>query len=313
MVTGCAGFIGSHLVEALLGHGDGVLGIDSFTDYYERETKEANLEAAVNDAGFSLLEADLATCDLDGMITGSDGVFHLAAQPGVRQSWGEPFELYVRNNVLASQRVFEAASRLDCRVAWASSASVYGNAAVFPTPEDAQIQPISPYGVTKLACEHLARAYVESDRLEAVGLRYFTVYGPRQRPDMAFQQALAALRDGTPFVLYGSGEQTRDVTYVGDAIAATLAAMQAGRNGAVYNVGGGSETSLREAIDLIEELSGRCLTIDRKPAARGDAGRAAAEISQARAELGWAPTTALRAGLAAQLDSMGSGLSATLP
>ena len=311
VVTGCAGFIGSHLVEALLSRGDDVVGIDSFTGYYERGTKEANLKAVVSDAGFSLSEADLVTCELDEMIAGSGGVFHLAAQPGVRQSWGEPFEHYVRNNVLVSQRVFEAASRLGRRVVWASSSSVYGNPTSFPTPEDARLQPISPYGVTKVACEYLARAYVESGGLEAVGLRYFTVYGPRQRPDMAFQQIIAALRGGTPFSLYGSGGQTRDVTYVGDAVAATLAAMQVGRRSAVYNVGGGNETSLREAIALIEELSGRRLAVDRKPAARGDAGRAAADTSRARAELGWAPATTLRAGLAAQLDSMDGGLSVT--
>ena len=302
MVTGCAGFLGSHLVEALLGCGDDVVGVDSFTDHYERATKEANLEAAIDHSGFSLLEDDLVACELDEIVAASDGVFHLAAQPGVRGSWGDSFERYVRDNVLASQRVFEAAGRTGRRVVWASSSSVYGNAAAFPTPEDAQPQPISPYGVTKLTCEHLARAYIENYGLDAVGLRYFTVYGPRQRPDMAFARILAALRDGTPFPLYGSGEQTLDVTYVGDAISATLAAMQAAPSGSIYNVGGGNETSLRHVIELLEELSERRLAIHGKPVARGDARRTAADTSRARDELGWAPATTLKVGLMAQVE-----------
>ena len=204
---------------------DDVVGIDSFADYYERATKELNLEAAVDNPGFTLIEGDLAAFDLDEILAASDGVFHLAAQPGVRGSWGESFERYVKDNVLATQRVFEAASRAGRRVVWASSSAVYGNAAAFPTPEGAQPQPISPYGVTKLTCEQLSGAYIENYGLDAVGLRYFTVYGPRQRPDMAFARILSALRDGTPFPLYGSGEQTRDVTYVvDDAISASLAA-----------------------------------------------------------------------------------------
>jgi UDP-glucuronate 4-epimerase len=302
VVTGCAGFVGSHLTERLLEQGDEVVGIDVFSDYYPRSEKERNLSAAFDHPAFSLVERDVAESGIADLAAGADGVFHLAAQPGVRGSWGETFDVYVRDNVLATQRVFEAVATAGTRVVWVSSSSVYGNAAAYPTPEEATPRPISPYGVTKFACERLAGAYADSFDLDAVTLRYFTVYGPRQRPDMAFTRLLSALVEGLPFTVFGTGEQTRDVTYVDDAVSATVAAMQHAPSGAVYNVGGGSETSLLAAIELAERLAGRRLDLRHEETASGDVRRTSADTSRARAELGWAPATSLAQGIAAQLD-----------
>lgn len=305
VVTGCAGFIGSHLAEALLARGDTILGVDCFADYYPRETKEANLARLGGRPGFTFVEADLAAAPLAPLVTGADGVFHLAAQPGVRASWGETFAAYVRDNVIASQRLFEAAAARSLRVVWASSSSIYGDAETYPIAEDSPPRPISPYGVTKLTCEGLASAYGTCLGLDTVTLRYFTVYGPRQRPDMAFSRIVAALASGKMFEVYGTGEQTRDVTYVGDAVAATMAAMDRAPSGATYNVGGGSETSLREVIDLCERLTGRRLRRRYRSGMRGDVRRTAADISRAREALGWEPQTSLASGLAAQLEVVG--------
>ncbi len=205
VVTGCAGFVGSHLAEALLARGDEVAGIDAFTDYYSRDAKEANIARAREHASFTLAEIDLAEADLSALLDGADGVFHLAGQPGVRSSWGQGFEIYIHNNLRATQRLFEAASAVGVRVAFASSSSVYGDAQRYPTREDDVLAPISPYGVTKLACEHLGRVYARSFDLDVVSLRYFTVYGPRQRPDMAFARIIESLVTGKPFLVYGSG------------------------------------------------------------------------------------------------------------
>jgi nucleoside-diphosphate-sugar epimerase len=239
---------------------------------------------------------DLADAALD--LDGVDGVFHLAAQAGVR-SFGDVFPLYVRRNVLATQRVLEAAAAARVRVVLASSSSVYGEAEAYPTPEDAVPRPISPYGITKLACEHLARAYAVGFGLDAVVLRYFTVYGPRQRPDMFFRRVCEALLAGTTFEIYGSGEQSRSFTYVGDAVEATVAAMERAPAGAVYNVGGGEEASMLEAIALLERIAGRSLDTRRIDAARGDVARTKADVSRIRDALGWAPRTPLEDGLSA--------------
>jgi len=303
VVTGCAGFIGSHLAEVLVANGDAVTGIDCFTDYYGRPTKERNLGRIVDHPRFRLVEADLAGDLVPDLVAGADGIYHLAAQPGVRGSWGPTFDIYIRDNVLATQRVFEAAARQGTRVVWASSSSVYGNAETYPTREEATPRPISPYGVTKLSCEHLARAYAESFGLDHVALRYFTVYGPRQRPDMAFARILDAIMKDAPFTIFGTGEQTRDVTFVRDAVAATTAAMTRASSGAVYNVGGGSETSLVNVIAIAERIAGRSLDIRRTEAAAGDVRRTAADTTRARDELGWTPLTSIEDGLRAQLDS----------
>ena len=296
IVTGAAGFIGSHLAETLLSAGHEVLGVDSYTDYYERSRKERNA------AGIDVLESDLADAALPSILAGVDGVYHLAGQPGVRASWGETFELYLRRNVLATQRVFEAAADAGVRVVFASSSSVYGDAERYPTPEDVVPQPISPYGITKLACEHLAVAIERARGLQSVALRYFTVYGPRQRPDMAFTAMLEALARGETFRLFGDGCAARSFTYVGDAVAATIAAMERGRPGEIYNVGGGDEATMNEAIDLAERISGRKLEVERTGTAAGDVRRTRADVSKAAADLAWSPKTPLEAGMRTQWE-----------
>jgi nucleoside-diphosphate-sugar epimerase len=296
VVTGAAGFIGSHLVEALVARGDEVVAVDAFTDYYDPQLKQQNA------AGLDVLRLDLAeeTLDLDGV----DGVFHLAGQPGVRASWGADFGLYVRRNVLATQRLLEAAVPARVRVVFASSSSIYGDAEAYPTPEDTQPRPISPYGITKLACEHLLYAY----RADAVALRYFTVYGPRQRPDMFFTRMLTALAEGSEFTLYGDGSASRSFTYVADAVDATIAAMERGRG--VYNVGGGTETTVRDAIALAERISGRTLEVSRQEAQAGDVRRTRADTERIRADLGWEPRTPLEEGLRAQWEWASSRVAA---
>ena len=301
LVTGCAGFIGSHLAEALLAGGHDVVGLDSFSDYYPRSVKEENVAAARAGERFRLVEADLAEEPLERHLAGVAGIFHLAAQPGVRGSWGTSFAQYVRDNLLVTQRLLEAASAAQARVVFASSSSIYGNAAAYPTPEDTRPRPISPYGVTKLGCEHLAAAYAAEAGADVVVLRYFTVYGPRQRPDMAFTRIVRALVEGAEFRVFGTGEQSRDVTYVADAVSAAIAAMERAPAGAVYNVGGGTEASLREVVAILERLAGRRLDARHEAAAAGDVRRTAADTSRIRAELGWAPTTSLEQGLEAQL------------
>jgi UDP-glucuronate 4-epimerase len=291
LVTGAAGFIGSRLLETLLERGHDAIGWDAFTDYYDPALKEENAR------DLPLSRIDLAEDPLD--LEGLDGVFHLAGQPGVK-SFGGVFPVYVRQNVLASQRLFEAAVASGARVVLASSSSIYGDAEAYPTPEDAAPRPLSPYGITKLACEHLADAYRKEFGLGAVTVRYFTIYGPRQRPDMAFTRMTSCLAGGRPFELYGDGSQSRSFTFVDDAVEATIAAMEDATSGAVYNVGGGSEVSMLEAIDTLGAIAGRRLELVRRPRREGDAQRTAADITRIGRDLGWKPTTAFEDGLAAQ-------------
>ena len=290
-VTGAAGFIGSHLSEALVAAGHGVVGIDCITDYYDPRLKEENAR------GLDVLRLDLAEDALD--LSGYDGVFHLAGQPGVR-SFGDVFPLYLRNNVLASQRLLEAAVQAGVRVVFSSSSSIYGAAERFPTPEETEPQPLSPYAITKLAAEHLAQAYERSFGLDVVVVRYFNTFGPRQRPDMAFTRMAFALAKGRPFELYGDGGQSRGWTYVGDAVAATVAAMERGRG--TYNVGGGVEVSMREAIALLERIAGRRLEIRDTPPVPGDQRRTRADTTRIREQLGWTPRVSLEDGLSAQWE-----------
>jgi UDP-glucuronate 4-epimerase len=306
LVTGAAGFVGSHLSERLLARGDAVRGVDAFTDYYDRAVKEANLGNIRDSAGFELHEVDLAEGDLEPLLEGVDGVFHLAAQPGVRGSWGATFAIYAKDNLIATQRLFEAAARLGKRVVFASSSSVYGNAETYPTSEELEPKPVSPYGVTKLTCEHLARVYGESFGLDVIALRYFTVYGPRQRPDMAFTRIAKALANGGQFTVLGTGDQSRDFTYVNDAVSATLLSMEQGTSGAVYNIGGGTEATLREIIALGERLSGRSLAVVSAPPAAGDVKRTSADTERIRRETGWKPEIALEAGFSEQLAWAGA-------
>jgi nucleoside-diphosphate-sugar epimerase len=289
-VTGAAGFIGSHLAEALLASGHEVVGFDCFTDYYDPALKEENAR------GFDVRRVDLAEGVLD--FAGFDGVFHLAGQPGVR-SFGDVFPLYVRRNVLASQRVFEAAVRDTVRVVFASSSSIYGATDRYPTPEDAEPRPLSPYGITKLTCEHLAAAYEREFGLDCVVLRYFNAFGPRQRPDMAFTRIAFALAEGATFELHGNA--SRSWTYVGDVVDGTVRAMEAGVG--TYNVGGALEASMSEAIELFERISGRELDVRRYPVAvAGDQQRTKADTTRIRSELGWEPKVSLEEGVSRQWE-----------
>ena len=300
-VTGAAGFVGSHLCEALEAAGHEVVAIDCFTDYYDVALKEENAR------GRDVRRLDLAEDELD--FAGLDGVFHLAGQPGVR-SFGDVFPLYVRRNLVASQRVFEAAAAAGVRVVFASSSSVYGDAESYPTPETSAPAPLSPYGITKLGCEHLARAYGRDFGLDAVVLRYFTVYGPRQRPDMFFARVVRALAEGGTFEIYGDGSQSRSFTYVADVVAATAAAMERAPRGAVYNVGGGEEASVREAIETLERIAGRPLDVRYGPRAAGDIPRTKADTTRIRDGLGWEPRTSLEEGLRAHWEWAAAKVSA---
>ncbi|HEU5280304.1 MAG TPA: NAD-dependent epimerase/dehydratase family protein [Gaiellaceae bacterium] len=293
VVTGAAGFIGSQLTEKLLDAGHDVVAVDSFTDYYDPALKEENA------AAFEVARIDLAEEDLD--LRGADGVFHLAGQPGVR-SFGEVFEEYVRRNLLASRRVFEAAAAAGIRVVFASSSSIYGDAESYPTSEDAVPRPISPYGITKLGCEQLADAYGRGFGLDAVVLRYFTFYGPRQRPDMALARIVDALARGSSFELYGDGLQSRSFTYVADGVDATISAMADAPPGAVYNVGGGQEATMRDVIDTLERVAGSTLELVERPAAAGDVRRTSADATRIERDLGWRATTTLEDGLQAQWE-----------
>ena len=303
VVTGAAGFIGSHLVESLLAGGFDVVGADAFVDYYPREVKERNLEKARAHRAFRLVEGRVQDMDLGPILDGAAQVFHLAAQAGVRASWGRDFAVYTDNNVLATQRLLEAsvAARVP-RVVYASSSSVYGDTASLPLQEQAACRPVSPYGVTKLAAEHLANLYHSNLGVPVVSLRYFTVYGPRQRPDMAFHRFLKAARDGAPIRVFGDGAQTRDFTYVDDIVAATRAAADSGRPGGVYNVGGGERVALLDVIGRIERVTGRRLEVIREGAQKGDMRDTFADTSAARRDLGFRSTVGLDEGLAREWE-----------
>ena len=302
VVTGSAGFIGSRLAERLVGEGWSVVGVDAFTDYYDPADKWRNLEDLSDEPRFEQVTSDVADDALDRLLRERPRVFHLAAQPGVRDSFGAGFGRYLHDNVLATQRVFEAAHRAGCpRVVYASSSSVYGEASDTAFREDGTpTTPRSPYGVTKLACERLADVYRQLG-LDVVGLRYFTVYGPRQRPDMAIRRLCRAALDGTPFPLHGDGRQSRDFTYVDDAVDATVRAMAASGPEAVLNVGGGEESSLAGLIETVGALAGRPVAVVRHDAAAGDVTRTSADTTRARRSLGWRPVVGLDEGLRAEL------------
>jgi UDP-glucuronate 4-epimerase len=300
LVTGCAGFIGSHLVEALNARGCSVIGVDGFIDNYPRAAKERNLQQCAKQRNVEFIELDLAEAPVAPLLHRADGIFHLAARPGVRTSWGRSFASYIRDNTLMTERVFEAAVERGIRVVYASSSSVYGDADAYPVREDSKLAPVSPYGVTKLAGEALAGAFARSRGLDAVGLRYFTVYGPRQRPDMAFARVFRCLEENRPFRLLGHGLQTREFTYVDDVVSATLAAMDRAPSGRIYNVGGGTEISLLDSLSVCERIVGRRLEVQSLPAVAGDPRRTSADVGRARTELGWRPTTPLEVGLLAQ-------------
>jgi len=299
LVTGAAGFIGSHLCDALLARGDEVVGVDCFTEYYSPARKRANLTGALA-AGLELRHVDLARDALEPVLEGVDVVYHLAGQPGVRPSWGEDFEVYARRNVVATQRLLEAIHSGNVRFVFASSSSVYGHIGDQPARESDLFAPVSPYGMTKAACEQLVDVYRREHGLSAVSLRYFTAYGPRQRPEMAFAAFIRAILDGQPLRVLGDGRQVRDFTYIADVVAATIAAAGRGTE-PVYNISGGASCALLEAIEEIERLTGRRAAVAFTPRARGDASGTSADLTAASRDLGYRPTLALQDGLWMQI------------
>ncbi len=300
LVTGAAGFIGSTLCERLVHLGHDVVGVDAFTPFYDRALKERNLMPLRAQPRFTLIEADLCASPLAALLVDVDVVFHLAGQPGVTESWGDAFGAFVDNNVLATQRLLEAVvgARVG-RFIYASSSSVYGNGAPLPTNESARCAPHSPYGVTKLAGEHLVDVYRANHGLSAASLRYFTAYGPRQRPDMAWNRMLRAARRGEEIHVRGDGLQTRDFTFVDDIVTANVLAARSEAEG-TFNVGGGARVTVLDAIATIERVLGAPLRLRHVDAFKGDVSHTHADTTRARAELGFEPKTSLEDGLRAQ-------------
>ncbi len=299
LVTGCAGFIGSILVERLLEKGYDVVGIDCFTDYYSRRIKERNVSGFVDEITF--IQKDILDVDV-AIIKDIDVIFHLAAQAGVRASWGENFEIYTRNNILTTQRLLEGCRKYGVqKFVYASSSSVYGSVKELPMREDMYPRPYSPYGVTKLAGENLCELYRANYGVRTISLRYFTVYGERQRPDMAFHKFIRAILDGRQIVVYGDGKQTRDFTYVGDIVDATIKAAESYAVG-VFNIGGGSRVELIEAIKVIEQIIGQEAKIKFEETKKGDVRDTYADISKARSILGYKPKVTLKEGLKREVE-----------
>ena len=298
VVTGAAGFIGSSIVDRLLQSGHSVIGIDAYVPYYPRPLKEKNIISANKDEKYTFIEGDLNHINLAEVLVGAEWVFHQAAQAGVRSSWGKEFEIYSHNNVLASQALLEAlkGSPTLKKIVYASSSSIYGDAESYPTTEDMLPRPLSPYGVTKLAAEHLMGLYAKEFQVPTVSLRYFTVYGPRQRPDMAFNKFIQAALTGKEITLYGTGEQMRDFTYIDDIVTANIRAAEAGQSGSVYNIGGGTNATVNEVLDIIKSEVGT-LKITRYDRQRGEAFRTSADTSRARADFGFSPSISLEAGI----------------
>lgn len=303
LVTGCAGFIGSHLAEALIVEGHTVRGVDCFTDYYPRKTKQANLRDLRRADGFEFVEADLSRSRVAPIVKGADYVFHLAAQPGVRASWGSTFSYYVRDNIVATQRLLEALKGTPVmKIVYASSSSIYGDAERMPTPEETTPRPVSPYGATKLAGEHLCHVYLRNYGLPIVALRYFTVYGPRQRPDMAFSKFISRISAGKAIEIFGDGRQSRDFTFIKDIVKGTILALGA-RPGTTYNVGAGQTFRLNEVISRMESIIGKKAKVVTRESARGDVRDTSADIRRISKDLGYAPASSLEEGLRAQISS----------
>ena len=309
LITGVAGFVGSSLCDRLLADGHSVRGIDCFVDYYPRAVKESNLSAARKNTRFSFQEGNLLTADIPPLIDGVDVIFHQAAQAGVRASWGGYFSSYCDNNILATQKLLEAAKGRSHikKIVYASSSSVYGNAESFPTPETIMPQPVSPYGVTKLAAEHLMSLYATEFGVPTVSLRYFTVYGPRQRPDMAFNRFARAALQGEELSLYGDGEQSRDFTFISDIVEANILAALKGNPGRVFNIGGGTQATVNMVLDIIKARVG-ALKVKRFERQVGDARHTSADTSRARSELGYKPQVSLVEGIAREIDWMAEQL-----
>lgn len=303
LVTGCAGFIGSNLSERLLAEGWRVQGLDALTDYYSRRIKKRNLKNLLSHHRFTFQRGDLNQIDIGALLKRADVVFHQAAQPGVRASWGKSFHIYMRCNIDATQKLLEAAKGLKHirKIVYASSSSVYGRVKDLPMRESQRCAPFSPYGVTKLAAEHLCHLYHDNYGVPVVSLRYFTVYGPRQRPDMAFHKFIECALADKPIRIFGDGSQSRDFTYIADIVSANIAAAVRGKSGAVYNLGGGSRILLRDALKILEKAAGRKLNLKFETKALGDVERTGADTRLARSDLKFRPGTNLARGLAAQI------------
>ncbi|MFN8474265.1 MAG: NAD-dependent epimerase/dehydratase family protein [Anaerolineae bacterium] len=300
LVTGAAGFIGSHLAEALISQGHSVVGVDCFTDYYPRSVKEANLACLRETPSFTFAEADLRSADLAPLLDGVDAVFHQAAMAGLVRSWTE-FDSYMTCNLLATQRLLEAAKGASVKhFVHASTSSVYGREAT--GDETHPLNPVSPYGVTKLAAENLVRSYGEAFSVPFTILRYFSVYGPRQRPDMGIHILIDAVLNGKPMTVFGDGEQTRGNTYISDAVAANLLALAHGPTGEAFNIGGGSNISWNRTIALVEQIVGRPLQRIPGPPRAGGQRHALADTSKAQRVLGWQPAVDIETGLRAQVE-----------
>lgn len=303
LVTGTAGFIGSHLSECLIEKGYHVVGIDSFVDYYPRSMKEANIEALKANDRFDFLETELQKADLGTLLEGVDLVFHQSAQAGVRASWGKSFEIYSDNNILATQVLLEHCKGKPIKkFVYASSSSIYGDTTDLPMTESSLPKPVSPYGVSKLAAEHLCWLYHKNFGVPAVSLRYFTVFGPRQRPDMAFHRFFRWAIEGSPLKVYGDGEQTRDFTYVRDIVEANWLASQKASPGDIFNIGGGSRISLNGVIEIIKRIVGKDLEIDNQHGQKGDVRHTSADMTRAKHVLGYQPTVSLEEGLKAEYE-----------
>ena len=304
LVTGCAGFIGSHLCERLLADGHSVTGVDSLTDFYDSQLKRCNLALLLSSKRFRFVYREVLDTEAS-VLQDAEVIFHLAARPGVRTSWGPEFDTYVRYNILSTQYLLECASRSRAtrRIVFASSSSVYGDTSTERAKEDQSKNPVSPYGVTKLAGEHLCWAYASESRVSVIALRLFTVYGPRQRPDMAFQRLIHAALTRTKFVLYGDGDQRRDFTYVQDVVGAFLLAANSSTTSQAFNIAGGGIVSMNEAVTLVEDLTGVSIDVERVKPQTGDVRHTGADLSKSRDILGYAPQVTLREGLKAQIDA----------
>jgi nucleoside-diphosphate-sugar epimerase len=308
IVTGAAGFIGSSLSERLLNLGFDVVGIDCLSDYYPRTIKEKNLQTLKTNKKFVLLRKDLLKMDLKAALSGADYVFHEAAQPGVRASWGNSFSVYIDANIAATQKLLEALKEIKIRkLIYASSSSVYGDAESYPTKEELAPKPVSPYGVTKLAAEHLCYLYAKNYGIPAVSLRYFSVYGPRQRPDMGFNKFIRSILKDEEIVVYGNGEQTRDFTYISDIVDANISAMKSDcPPGEVFNIGGGSTISVNDTINILGSIHNKKIKVKHIETQKGDVTHTSADISKAKKLLGYAPKIAITQGLKEEYEWLSS-------
>ncbi len=309
LVTGVAGFIGSHLAEKLLDLGHKVIGIDYFSDYYARHIKEHNIATILNNSNFQLIENDIVKIDLNKLLKDIDVIMHMAAQAGVRASWGRYFETYLKDNVKATQMLLESAREVGIdKFVYASSSSVYGNVKEFPMKEDMALQPVSPYGVTKLAGENLCQLYYKNYALPTISLRFFTVYGPRQRPDMAFHKFFKAILQNRAFTVYGDGEQTRDFTFISDIIEGCIRAMNSNMVGRIYNIGGGSNVSLKYVINLMGDITGKEPLVVYEEEQKGDVRHTIADTTRVKKELGFEVRVSLEEGLREELSWIKEGM-----